>query len=356
MYDIILVWWWASSLFFCANNKNHSKLILESSNRIWSKILLSWWWRCNYTNLNVLPTTYYWQNTKILPSIFHKFWSNEMINRLKKNKLNSKIEDNWRVFPVTDKSISILDILVSKSQKNNTTILKNEKVKDIIQNKDSRTIITEKQKIDSKNVIIATWGKTFPNLWASDFAYKIADKFWIKQSLLKTPVLSWVNTFDNFSEISGSSFETKIDIFYKSKKINQTNWKLLFTHRWLSWPVIFNATLLISDFLSKKKLHTDKIQDFKLKITFQEKTKKLNKVINWQEFLETQIKSFRWNNEAKVTYWWILISELKNNFESKNHKWLFFLWECLDITWETGWYNLQRCRSSAFHCNDCLER
>jgi predicted flavoprotein YhiN len=49
-------------------------------------------------------------------------------------------------------------------------------------------------------------------------------------------------------------------------------------------------------------------------------------------------------------YWWILLDEVKENFELKKTPWIYVLWEALNITWETWWYNLQWCWSSAYQC------
>jgi predicted flavoprotein YhiN len=34
--------------------------------------------------------------------------------------------------------------------------------------------------------------------------------------------------------------------------------------------------------------------------------------------------------------------------QSKKYKWLYFIWEVVDITWKTWWFNLQWAWSSAF--------
>ena len=351
MYDVIVIWWWASGLFFCAKTSNeYSKLILEWTNRIWSKILIAWWWRCNYTNKNAWPETYFWQNTKMLPSLFHKFWADDMIDWIKKNKLQSSIQDNGRVFPITEQSQSILDILVSQAQKNNTKIQKNEKVVDIKFEENSFKVITEDTFFKCRKLIIATGWKTLPALWTTGFAYNLADKIWIKRTKYESTALCWINTYQNFINLSGSSNISDISIFYKQKLLNKEKWNLLFTHWWLSWPPIFNTTLYISDFFSKKWYPINELQNITLKIEFSEKTKRLTKFLNWKDFLETKIKSFRWYEEAKVTYWWISLNELTSNFESKKYPWLYFLGECLDITWKTWWYSLQWCRTWAYHC------
>ena len=44
------------------------------------------------------------------------------------------------------------------------------------------------------------------------------------------------------------------------------------------------------------------------------------------------------------------MNEIKPNFECKKIPNLYFIWETLDIIWETWWFNLQRARSSGYIC------
>jgi hypothetical protein len=69
----------------------------------------------------------------------------------------------------------------------------------------------------------------------------------------------------------------------------------------------------------------------------------------WQEFT-TQLTNFRPLEEAKVSSGGVDMSEIKPNFECKNIPNLFFIWESLDIIWETWWFNLQRAWSSGAIC------
>ena len=54
MYDVIILWAWASGLFVWTQlSEKLNVLILEKNETAWNKLLLTWKWRCNFTNLNV---------------------------------------------------------------------------------------------------------------------------------------------------------------------------------------------------------------------------------------------------------------------------------------------------------------
>ncbi len=405
IYDIIVIWAGASGLFFCANEKHQKKLILEWSERIWTKILMAGWGRCNYTNLNANPQTYVGQNTKMLPSYFHKFWPQEMIARCKKRGIISKEEDHGRIFPITNKSQTLLDLLINEAKNNNTTILTNQRVIEILppvllsETKDPSTRIdssasplndqnhlftikTQTHTFQSKKVIIATGGKTFPVTWTIGFAYNLAKKFNIKTTEKYYQTLCGINTFEDFAPLSGYTTPAKITLYHNDKALYQQERNLLFTHWWLSGPAIFNITLYLGNYCQKKNIPVENISTakFKLEIACKDISKRLKKFMEEQnqiplnpplsreklpsltkeglgmDLLIASPKSFRSRNEAKVTWWGILMKELTQNLESKNIPWLYFLGECLDITWETWGYNLQRCRTSAWICAKSFEK
>ena len=77
----------------------------------------------------------------------------------------------------------------------------------------------------------------------------------------------------------------------------------------------------------------------------------------WGEKLKIEFWLQDWRSwkEAKATGWWIDINELDNNMQSKNNPWLYFIWEVIDITWKTWWFNLQWAWSSGYVCGKSFE-
>lgn len=383
MYDILLIWWWASSLFFCANaDPKIKKAIIEKTPNLWTKLLMAGGWRCNFTNLNANAETYIGQNTKMLKSLFHKFWPNEMIARLEQRGIKSEVEDNGRVFPLSRKSKDLLWELMVKSMKNQTDIFLDSEVISVekvdghceersnpenvkidchssprstagsLRNdkniQESYFLIKTKDKeFKTKKLIIATWGKSFPNTGTTGFAYQIAKQFGLK--IIKPyPALCGLETEQDFAPLSGSTANAKVTIFHKDKILEQKEWWILFTHRGISGPVVFNISLLLWNIINQKNYN---LSDFSLDIQFLETTKRIRAFLKTDQ-IQTSITKIRDRNEAKVTWWWISMDEINPDFQSKKILGLYFLWECLDCTGLTWWYNLQRCWTSAFVCSE----
>ena len=392
MYDLIIIWWWASGLFCSINtSKNSKKLIIEKQENLWQKILLSGWGRCNFTNLNIDPDRYFWQNKKMLASIFHKYSNYDFMNYLDENWINYNIEDNGRVILKSWKAKELLDFLIQESKNNNTqiqtwiTITKIEKIDEWFK------ITSNEKEFICKNLVIATWWISYPQIWTTGFGIQIAKDFGLN-IIPSFPSLCWLETDIDFSSLTWSSISWTVELFDWNKKIYENQWNILFTHRWLSWPAIFNCSAWLAEYLTKKLLENKmsswalakdiaplikgerEVLDYslisqwniQLKITPNEITKKLDKFLDSSKtfppliggdpasagegFVTTQITNFRPLEEAKVSSGGVDITEIKPNFECKNIPNLYFIWETLDIIWETWWFNLQWAWSSGFVC------
>jgi len=406
MYDIIIIWWWASWLFCSINApKDSKKLIIEKQKTLWNKILLSGWWRCNFTNLNIDPDRYFWQNKKMLASVFHKYSNYDFMNYLDENWIEYNVEDNGRVILKSWKAKELLDFLIEKSKENNTDIQTWQTITKIEKKDEFFKITTEQTDFLCKKLVISTWWISYPQIWATSFWVDIARQFWLK-IIPSLPALCWLETKDDFSSLSWSSISWIVELFDWNKKIYENQWNILFTHRWLSGPVIFNCSAWLAEYLTKSYLspflkgearraegflksstpakagHSTswspsfpagarhgKKEDINLKITPNKITKKLETFIknipsffDWKESstcrekkgqgddFTTQIINFRPLEEAKVSSGGVDMNEIKPNFECKNISNLYFIWETLDIIWETWWFNLQRARSSGAIC------
>jgi len=383
MYDLIIIGWWASWLFCSINtSKNNKKLIIEKQETLWNKILLSGWWRCNFTNLNIDPDRYFWQNKKMLASVFHKYSNYDFMNYLDENWIKYNIEDNGRVILKSWKAKELLDFLIKKSKENNTEIQTWQTITKVERENDYFKITTEETEFLCKNLVIATWWISYPQIWATWFGTQIAKEFWVK-TIQSFPSLCWLETQIDFSSLTWSSISWKVELFDWHKKIYENQWNILFTHRWLSWPVIFNCSAWLTEYLTKMlSCHSEERSDeesnkiiknssilsqwnIQLKITPNEITKKLEKFLDsyktfppltrgggWKPegFVTTQLTNFRSLEEAKVSSGGVDMTEIKPNFECKNIANLYFIWESLDIIWETWWFNLQRAWSSGAIC------
>lgn len=349
-YDIIIIWWWSAWLF-CASqiSRSYSITILEKNNIPAQKLLLSAKWRGNITNININPEKdYVSDNIKFVASAFNTFWVKYFIKFLNDEWIWIKEEDNGRILlksgKVKEFHEKLLDIILNKwvNMRYNTEFLNVKKTSDNLFEINTNNWIFKAQKL-----IVATWWPSFPKLGSSAIAINIAKKFNLEISEFY-PALVGFETDQDFSSLSWSSAIWKLNLLEWNNVIYEEVWPILFTHRWISWPTIFNASLFMRDKWKKYKA--------KIFISNKEITKRLLSFLGFhtnklkEYIISTDIVDVRWLDEAKVCGWWIKTKNLNHSFECKGTPWLYFIWECVDVTGKTWWFNLQRCWTSAAIC------
>ena len=373
IYDVIIIWAWAAGLFTSIKSPfSLSKLILEKWAKPWVKVLLSGWERANVSNMDIEPQRdYFWQNTKALISMFKKFNNFDTMSFFAENWINIVEEDRGRLILESWDSKELLELLLKKSRQNNTELKTNQEVISIKINDEIFEIKTQTSIYYSKNVVITSGWTSFSQVWTTWDWYVWSKDFW--HTIIKPQRwLCWLVSKRNFEEISGVSTDLQLELFDKNntkKPIYAEFWPLLFTHFWVSWPIIFNTAVALWNYLNSIKLDDfiswldlekvpkNEIQDYitreylkqniYLKLTFniENTPKRLHKFFDLENELnqtqEIYLQDFRTWKEAKVTTGWVKLDELDNNLESKLIKWLYFAWEILDITGKTWWFNLQ---------------
>lgn len=115
LYDLIVIGGGAAG-YFCAiqyaeRTSGKRILILEKSEKVLSKVRISGGGRCNVTHACFDPQEMianYPRGNKELLGPFHRFLCGDMMSWLADNGVETKIEDDGRVFPVSDNSESII--------------------------------------------------------------------------------------------------------------------------------------------------------------------------------------------------------------------------------------------------------
>ena len=359
-YDAIVLWAWPAWLF-CANKIDEWKniLILEKSDSPAQKLLLSAKWRWNISNLKINPNEdYATDDSNFVVSAFDKFWVKDFLYFLNEEWIDVKEENNGRILLKSGKVKEFHEKLLQLAEnkwieiKYNSDFLDMDKLENWV-----FEIKTSNWNYFTKNFIVATWWPSFPKLWATAIAEDIAKKF--NLSIIKFyPALVGFETSQDFSSLSWSSVIWKIDLIKWDKVIYQESWPILFTHRWISGPAVFNASLFIREILKESK------SKYKVRVSVSDKeiTKRLlsflwfhtNKLKEY--IISSDIVNVRWLDEAKVCGWWVKTENLGYNFECKNIPWLYFIGECVDVTGKTWWFNLQRCRTSGAICADEINK
>ncbi len=339
-------------------------------------------------------------------SSFKNFTNQDIINFLRKQGLEIKVERGNRIFPVTDRSQDVLKCFEKKLKELDVKIIFEEIVKDlIVEDGQVKGVRTSKQKINADKVIIATGGRSYPLTGSTGDGYEFAKKLGHTITEIK-PSLVPLTCFEKelCQQMQGLSLRNigiVIEDIEKNKKIYEDFGEMIFTHFGVSGPIILSGSSHLVRYknlynlLQNKKivLHIDlkpaldiqKLDDRILRDFSEIKNKKfknsLDKLlpqkmitpitqlskINLEKQvneitkkereqlvqiikdLKLTIKGFRPIDEAIITSGGINIKEINpSTMESKIVKGLYFAGEVIDVDAYTGGFNLQIAYSTGY--------
>ena len=388
--------------------------LLEKNNRCGRKLLITGKGRCNITSsfsmnefINNIPG-----NGKFLYSAFENFTNEDILEMLHKNNVETKEERGNRIFPVSDRSIDVLNAFESELRRANVNIITNVKVTDIVVHEGEVKAVRfikddKKEEIKAEKVILATGGKSYPITGSTGDGYEIAKRLGhtiekMQGSLV--PLTSNNESLNICKKLQGLSLKnveiTLIDK-EKSKIIYKDFGEMLFTHFGVSGPTILSSSAhllryknieekflnnqieLIIDLkpaLSEEKLDERIQRDF-LKYKNKEirngldellpkkmilpiielarinEDKKINSITkderknlaNILKNMTITINGFRPIEEAIITAGGISIKEINpKTMESKLVGGLYFAGEIIDVDAYTGGFNLQIAYSTGY--------
>lgn len=244
-------------------------ILLEKMKSCGRKLLITGKGRCNITSS--LPMDKFIENIpengKFLYSAFKNFSNQDIITLLKENNVNVKEERGNRIFPLSDRSLDVLQAFENEMKKNNVKIyteteVKEIKIKDNVVNKviylNKRSGIVEE--ILTEKVILATGGKSYPLTGSTGDGYKIAKELGhtiTKISGSLVPLISKNEDLQLCQSMQGLSLRNismKIVDEEKNKKIYEDFGELLFTHFGVSGPTILSSSAHILRYKNVEEL------------------------------------------------------------------------------------------------------
>ncbi|MAX71292.1 MAG: aminoacetone oxidase family FAD-binding enzyme [Flavobacteriaceae bacterium] len=169
-YNIIVIGGGAAGFFAAINiaeqNPDLSVAILEKGKTGLQKVKISGGGRCNVTHAEFIPSELvknYPRGEKELLGPFHTFMTGDTIAWFEERGVELKIEDDGRMFPVSNSSQTIIDCFLYEAKKHDVDILYNYNVKSLSNNDGVFSIETSEGNLKSDKVIIATGSN--PKMW-----------------------------------------------------------------------------------------------------------------------------------------------------------------------------------------------
>ena len=315
-FDIIIVGGGAAGFFTAINIAEKNPIlkiaILERGKTVLEKVRISGGGRCNVTHACFEPNElvkFYPRGDKELRGPFNQFCTGDTIDWFEKHNVALKIEEDGRMFPVSNSSQTIIDCFLNVSRKLGISVLTSQSVQSIFKKDNFWKIETQSENYLTENLILATGSN--PKIWEmlQNFGHAIVSP---------VPSLFTFNIKDSrIKQLPGVSAQVSIKV--KDSKLVSTG-ALLITHWGMSGPAIL------------------KLSAWGARILF-DKNYQFTIIINWLNEIDSNdcekiLKDLKLENAKKAV-------SKKSPFALTNR-----LWESLvlasEIETETKWADLSK--------------
>jgi len=384
IYDVIIIGGGAAGLFCAieAGKRGRKVVVLEHNAEVGRKIIISGGGRCNFTNLNVGSENFISQNPHFCKSALSRFTPQDFIELVRKHKIAYYEKKLGQLF-CRESSRQIVDLLLRECRDARVEIKTGCSVTKVSKN-ENFVVETSQGIFETKSLVIACGGLSFPKIGASDLGYRIARQFGLKIIEIRPSLVALVLKGENYKQLSGLSIDAVVSTSKKSFREN-----ILFTHRGLSGPAILqisnywkpdepvsfniapetdvmkqliensqsrqNLGNFLSKFLPQRFADEFALREFENKPLYQMNGRDIKalaeKLTNWQlKFCETE-----GYDRAEVTLGGVSTDELSSQtMESKKIAGLYFIGEVVDVTGWLGGYNFQWAWSSGFAAGNAI--
>ncbi|MGM0932114.1 MAG: NAD(P)/FAD-dependent oxidoreductase [Bacteroidota bacterium] len=396
-FDIIIIGGGAAGFFTAINaaemNRGLKIAILERGKEVLSKVKISGGGRCNVTHAEFVPkelSANYPRGEKELLGPFHSFMTGDTMEWFEKRGIKLKIEEDGRIFPVSDSSESIINCFLSEIQRLKIDVLKNHSVQEIQKAGETWDIKTNKGDFSAEKIMLATGSN--PKMW----------KLLAKLGHSIVPAVPSLFTFNIKDErikgLAGIATEASVRVKLTSNEDKlESKGPLLITHWGMSGPAILKLSawgareLYTENYKFQIKVNwlpemsSEEIKEELKKLKLKEAKKQVAKYsrfglpkrlwqslveasgisseTTWAEVNKSQLEAlinqlcdaeFEVNGKSTfkeefVTAGGVDLKEVNfKTFESKLHKNLYLAGEVLNIDAITGGFNFQNAWTGGF--------
>ncbi len=229
-----------------AARQGNRVLLLERNDRLGKKLLITGKGRCNVTNdcdaqevLKNIP-----RNGRFLYSAMEKHPPKAVMDFFEGLGCPLKTERGNRVFPVSDKSQSILDTLKSAANKAEVTVRTGRAVEILTKDGCVSGVRTEKENHSCRWVVLATGGLSYPTTGSTGDGYRMVQALGHMVTACEGSLVPLETDGNDCPDMQGLSLRNvgvKL-VNEKGKILYKDFGELLFTHFGISGPTVLSAS------------------------------------------------------------------------------------------------------------------
>lgn len=404
-YDVVILGAGASGLFcaITAARRGRSVIVLEKSNKVGKKILMSGGGRCNFTNHYVSADNFISNNTHFCKSALNRYSQWDFISLVEKYGIDYEERQHSQLF-CKNSAKDILNMLLDECEQAGVHIrthceitgiqampkeLESDKLQADVRDCRFRVDLLQNGtalNLGCHSMVVATGALSIPTLGGSSYGYDIARQFMLDVIEPQAGLVPFM--FSDFMKdicerLSGLSL--LVEMSCNGQSFSES---LLFTHRGISGPVVLQISNYWTqgDSITIDLLPQTNVLEWVIETKNSAGKTLLKTLLNqklpkslvaelqqlyWPEFDQTPLAEFSDNKlhaiskqinnwvlkpsttegyrTAEVTLRGVSTDELSSKtMEAKKQEGLYFIGEVVDVTGHLGGFNFQWAWSSGY--------
>lgn len=243
--DVIVVGAGAAGLMcaITAGRRGLSVRVLDHTNRVGKKILMSGGGYCNFTNLGTGPEHFLSENPHFCKSALSRFTPWDFLDWIDKHRIAYREKAAGQLFCV-EKAQVIIDMLLDEAEQANVQLSLQTTVMDIEQTSAGFRVVTQRGDWCAPQLVVATGGYSVPTTGATGWGFDFARAMGLKVIETRAGLVPF--TFDpellsQTKPLSGISADTWLEI-ENDPSAPGFRENILFTHRGLSGPAVLQLS------------------------------------------------------------------------------------------------------------------
>ncbi|MDX1518215.1 MAG: NAD(P)/FAD-dependent oxidoreductase [Woeseiaceae bacterium] len=233
-FDVTILGGGAAGLMcaIVAGQRGRRVLVLEGSNKVGKKILMSGGGRCNFTNLNSRPGNFLSANPHFCKSALSRYTPYDFLAMVDAHGIPWHEKTAGQLF-CDRSSKDIVAMLLAECDDAGVTVLTQSDIKSVADG-DLYRVDCAHGRFLSDSLVVATGGLSIPKMGASDFGYRIARKYGLQVLPTRAGLVPFTFT-GAMHELTGrlSGVSTRAEVRTERTSFGDD---ILFTHRGLSGP------------------------------------------------------------------------------------------------------------------------
>ena len=240
-YDIVVLGGGAAGLMCAieAGTRGRRVLVLERSDRIGKKILISGGGRCNFTNLHAGPENFLSANPHFCRSALARYTPADFVELVERHGIAYHEKEQGQLFCDGSARV-IVEMLLAESRRAKVEVRTSCTVTSVERTEAGFRLSTGQGAMSCAAVVVATGGLSIPKMGATGFGYQLARSFGhtiVPTSAALVPLTFGEPELTRYRELAGVSLPVEVRCGGAA-----FSGGMLFTHRGLSGPPILQIS------------------------------------------------------------------------------------------------------------------